>query len=351
MQIPEKYNLRTSSFIQPNADYFYISDHVFRNGKHLSDFKIHYYTLGSPKKNEQGEIVNAVLLLHWTAASGQSFLSQPFMSSLYAPGKPLDVTKYFIIIPDNIGHGHSSKPSDGLRMEFPEYGYLDMVDLQYKLLTEKLGLKHLKMVLGTSMGGMQTWLWTELYPNFMDGAIPIASQPTKLIGRCLLWKHMLTEAIKNDPEWNNGNYKVQPQGFLGCWPFARILLDGVPHLYEHITNEELSLQFVKDASLDASKKDATDVLYALEASKDYDPESNLDKIKTKVLALNFTDDQIYPLEVSTLNTIIQRIKNGRAIILEGTINSYGHLSMVHPELWADHLREFISQNPELQIDE
>ncbi len=346
MQNPEKNNRRGSSLIQPNEDNFYISDYKFRNGKHFTDLKIHYYTLGSPKKNEQEEIVNAVLLLHWTAASGQSFLSENFMSSLYAPGKPLDVTKYFIIIPDNIGHGLSSKPSDGLRMEFPEYGYLDMIDLQHKLVTEKLGVNHLKMIIGTCMGGMHTWLWAELYPNFMDGAMPIVSQPTALKGRILLLIKLIIQAIKEDPEWKKGTYTQQPQGFISIWPLARIVLDGVPHLHQEITNPKLAVQFVKEASLEASKKDANDVLYALEACEDYDPESNLDKIKTQVLALDFTDDQLNPPELNITKTLIQRVKNGRAILQEGTTTSYGHLTMIHPELWADNLKDFLSKLPD-----
>ncbi len=281
-------------------------------------------------------------MLHWTAASGRAFLSENFMSSLYALGKPLDATKYFIVIPDNIGHGHSSKPSDGLRMQFPQYGYLDMVDLQHKLITEKLGLKHLKMIIGTCMGGMHTWLWTELFPNFMDGAMPIVSQPTAVKGRNLLWRRAIIQAIKNDPEWKNGAYTQQPQGFLSIWPFARILLDGVPRLHEQIINQDLALQFVNEASLDATKKDAVDVLYVLEAAVDYDPEPNLDKISAKVFALNFTDDQLNPVELNILSTLIKRVKNGRAVLQEGTASSFGHLTIMQPELWEHQVKEFLS---------
>ena len=209
------------------------------------------------------------------------------MSSLYAPGQPLDAAKYFIIIPDSIGHGQSSKPSESLRMQFPRYGYLDMVDIQYKLITEKLGLKHLKMILGTSMGGMHTWLWTELHPSFMDGAMPIVSQPAAVTGRNLLWRQMIVQAIKNDPKWQNGTYTGQLQGFLSAWPFARMLLDGVPHLHQQITNHKQALQFINEASEEASKKEAIDIVYVLEASSDYDPEPNLDKIQTKGLCFGF----------------------------------------------------------------
>lgn len=332
----------TTSFPKIQQSEFIIPDYLFRNGERLSDLKMHFYTLGTPKKNEQGEVINAVLMLHYTGASGQAMLTENFMSSLYTPGQPLDVNKYFIIIPDSIGHGQSSKPSDSLLMQFPHYGYLDMVDLQHKLITEKLGLKHLKMILGTSMGGMHTWLWTELYPSFMDGAMTIVCQPTSVTGRNLLWRQMIVQAIKNDPKWQNGTYTGPLQGFLSTWPFARMLLDGVPHLHKQITNHEQALQFINEASEEASKKEAIDILYVLEASADYDPEPNLGKIQTKLFALDFTDDQLDPIELNLLKTLIVRVKNGRAIIQEGNSSSYGHLTMAHPELWKHQVQAFIS---------
>jgi homoserine O-acetyltransferase/O-succinyltransferase len=321
---------------------FIIPQYVFRNGERLSDLKIHFYTLGIPKKNEQGEVINAVLMLHYTGASAEAMLTENFMSSLYAPGKPLDAAKYFIIIPDSIGHGQSSKPSDSLLMRFPSYGYLDMVDLQYKLITEKLGLKHLKMILGTSMGGMHTWLWSELYPTFMDGAMPIVCQPTAVTGRNLLWRQMVVQAIKNDPKWQNGTYTGSVQGFLSAWPFARMLLDGVPRLHKQITTPKQALEFINEASKEASKKEAIDIVYVLEASADYDPEPNLNIIQTKLFALDFTDDQLDPIELNILKSLVMRIRNGRTVIQEGNDASYGHLTMTHPELWKHQVEAFIS---------
>ncbi len=334
--------LTKPSMIQVQSDNFVISNYVFQNGESLSDLKMHYYTLGSPKKNPQGEVVNAVLLLHWTAASGLSLLSEDFMSALYSPGEPLDANRYFIIIPDSIGHGHSSKPSDGLRMSFPHYGYHDMVDLQYRLVTEKLGLNHLKMVIGTSMGGMHAWLWAERYPHFMDGAMPIVSLPKAVTGRNLLWRQMIAQAIKNDPKWEQGSNPGPLQNFLSAWPFARMLLDGVPHLHHEISTPTKALEFIQEASNEAFKKEAIDVLYVLEASADYDPEPSLDKITTKVFALDFTDDQLDPIELNILPTLIQRVKNGRAVTQKGNASSFGHLTMAHPKLWAYQLEVFIS---------
>ncbi|MDP1836238.1 MAG: alpha/beta fold hydrolase [Chlamydiales bacterium] len=332
MQIPTETTTKATLVQSAN---FVIPDYLFRNGERLSNVKIHYYTLGTPKRNAQGDVINAVLLLHWTGASGQALLSEDFMSSLYAPGKPLDANNYFIIIPDNIGHGHSSKPSDGLHMRFPRYGYHDMVDLQFKLVTEQLGLKHLKMVIGTSMGGMHTWLWTELHPKFMDGAMPIVSLPAAVTGRNLLWRQAIVNAIKNDPK----------QGLLNTWPFARMLLDGIPHLHHEISNVNQSQQFISEAVEEASKKEPLDVLYVLDASHDYDPEPALGKIETIVYALDFSDDQLDPMGLAVLKTLIKRVKNGRAVIQEGNDSSFGHLTMAHPQLWEHQVKTFVSLLP------
>lgn len=320
---------------------FVIPHYQFRNGDKFENLKIHYNTLGTPKRNAEGEITNAVLILHWTGGDGAKMMTEDFKNNLYAVGKPLDAEKYFLIFPDSIGHGKSSKPSDGLKTDFPHYGYLDMVDLQYQLITEELGIKHLHIILGTSMGGMHTWLWTILHPNFMDGAMPIVSLPEKLKGRNLLWRQMISEAIRNDPTWEKGNYTSVPYSLKATWPFARMLLDGVPHLQTIVPDTNAAHSFIEQAVQTTSNIDANDLLYALEASIDYDPEPNLGKIITKVFALDFTDDQLDPIELNSLNTLIQHVKNGKAVIQNGTPYSYGHLTMAHPDLWANQVAEFI----------
>ncbi len=320
---------------------FIIPSYRFENGQKLVNLTMHYASLGTPQRDAEGKINNAVLILHWTGASGAAMLTTAFKKELYGPDKPLDASKYFLIFPDSIGHGQSSKPSDGLRTEFPQYGYHDMVHLQYKLVTEGLGIDHLKMIMGTSMGGMHAWLWSVLYPRFMDGIMPIVSLPARVDGRNLLWRQMVVHAIQVDPSWNHGNYTLPPRGLLGAWPFARMLLDGVPHLQTIVPDQARALVFIKDAVQEATKKDANDLIYVLNASQDYDPEPKLSTIQTRVFALDFTDDQLDPAELGTLNRLIKQVKNGHAVVQPGTHHSYGHLTMAHPELWANQVADFV----------
>jgi len=328
--------------MQKEDDYI-IPTYQFTNGQKLENLKIHYATLGHPTKNDSNEIDNAVLILHWTGASGAAMLSEDFKTHLYALEKPLDATKYFLIFPDNVGHGQSSEPSDGLQSDFPEYNYQDMVDLQYRLITEKLKIPHLKVILGTSMGGMHTWLWSINYPTFMDGIMPIVSLPTKITGRNLLWRQAIISAIKSDPEWRNGKYTKQPYSLMATWPFARTLLDGVPHLAYIVNNTASAISFIEEAQLEAAKKDANDLIYVLNASRDYDPETHLKTIQTQVFALDFTDDQLDPFQLEVLPDLIKQVKHGKAVIQEGSKNSYGHLTMAHPDLWEDQVKTFLLQ--------
>jgi homoserine O-acetyltransferase len=320
---------------------YILPTYTFRSGERLDQVKLHYATLGTPKRDQDGRIANAILILHWTGGDGSHMLSDAFKSAFYAPGKPFDVNKYFIIFPDSIGHGKSSKPSDGLKANFPHYGYLDMVDLQHKLVTEELGITHLKFILGTSMGGMHTWLWAVLHPVFMDGVMPVVSLPQKVKGRNLLWRQMVVKAIRNDPSWLEGDYTKQPYSLFSSWPFARMLLDGVPHMQSTIIDDKTAATFINDSTNEAAMKDANNLIYALEASADYDPEPLLRTIEAKVFALDFTDDQLDPSELDTLNQLIKNVKNGSAVIQKGTNESFGHLTMAHPNLWSQQVDEFI----------
>lgn len=323
-----------------NEQIFNIPAYTFRNGQKLENLKIHYTTLGKPHTNNEGVIDNAVLMLHWTGGSGADLLTETFLSELYAPGKPLDASHYYLIFPDSIGHGLSSKPSDELKMQFPAYGYQDMVDLQHLIISKALNINHLKIIIGTSMGGMHAWLWSEKFPNEMDGIMPIVSLPKHVEGRNLIWRQIIVQAIKNDPEWKNGNYDKQPYALTATWPFMKMLLNGVPHLEKIIPDRSAALNFISEAN-QSREIDANDLLYALSASNDYAPENNLTSIQAKVYALDFSDDQLNPPELETLTRLIKQVRQGKAVIQAATPNSFGHLTMAHPELWAEHVKTFI----------
>ncbi len=329
------------SQLQQEEHTFTIPSYTFSNGEKLEGLKIHYATLGTPHKDNSGKIVNAILILHWTGSDSAHMLTKDYKETLYAPGKPFDANKYYLIIPDSIGHGQSSKPSDGLKSRFPHYGYHDMVDLQYKLVAEELGISHLKYIIGTSMGGMHAWLWSVLHPAFMDGIMPIVCLPEKVKGRNLLWRQMVAKAIYSDPEWQNGLYTKQPYGLYASWPFARMLLDGVPHLQTIATDTTSADSFIADSLKEIAQKDANDLLYVLEASYDYNPEPDLEKIQTKVFALDFTDDQLDPVELGSLKRLIKKVKYGQAVIQPGTDHSYGHLTMAYPNLWSQQVADFV----------
>ncbi len=208
----------------------WFENYTFRDGETIDRLRIHYATLGTAHRDAQGNIDNAVLVLHWTGADGRALLTPVFMEALFAPGRPLDAQRYYLIFADSVGHGQSSKPSDGLKTRFPNYGYEDIVDLQHRLVTEKLGIKHLHAILGVSMGGMNAWQWAEDYPDFMDGVMPVVAQPIKVSGRNMLWRRIVINAIRTDPEWNGGNYTHPPSGWLQGYEILRMMIDGVPHL-------------------------------------------------------------------------------------------------------------------------
>jgi homoserine O-acetyltransferase len=219
MQTSSNRSRRTEehSGIPRQADAWF-ENYRFRDGEVLPRVRIHYATLGSPHRNAKGQIDNAILVIHWTGADGNALLSKHYMEALFAAGRPLDATRYFLILPDNVGHGKSSKPSDGLKAAFPKYGYADMVDLQHRLVTEKLGIEHLHAILGMSMGGMNAWQWAEAYPDAMDGVMPVVSMPIPISGRNMLWRRIVIDAIRSDPQWNGGNYTSPPQGWLNAFP-------------------------------------------------------------------------------------------------------------------------------------
>jgi homoserine O-acetyltransferase len=327
-----------------------IRDFKFTSGETLSELRLHYRTIGKPEKDAQGKTMNAVLVMHGTTGSGTQFVPTPeFADELFGKGQPLDGTRFFIILPDGIGHGKSGKPSDGMHAAFPRYGYLDMVEAQYRLLTEGLGVNHARLVMGTSMGGMHTWLWGELHPDFMDALMPLASLPTQISGRNRAWRRVIIDAIRNDPAWNGGEYKTQPSSlrtaaemlwFMSSNPVLR--QKEAPTLAK--TDEVLD-KFVAGI---VKTHDATDTLYALEASHDYDPGPSLEKIRAPLLAINSADDLINPPELGILEREIKRVPHGRAIVIPMSGKTRGHGSHTIAGLWKDELTKLLKETERSQ---
>ena len=328
----------------PTERDYTIRDFKFTSGETLPELRLHYRTLGKPEKDAQGKTTNAVLIMHGTTGSGAQFIRPEFAGELFGKDQPLDATKFFIVLPDGIGHGKSSKPSDGMHAKFPRYGYLDMIEAQYRLLTEGLGVNHARLVMGTSMGGMHTWLWGELHPDFMDALMPLASLPTQISGRNRAWRRTVIDAIRNDPAWNGGEYKTQPPGlrtaaemlwFMSSNPVLR--QKEAPTLAK---TDELLDKFVEEI---VKTEDANDVLYAVEASRDYDPGPNLEKIRAPLLAINSADDLINPPELGILEREIKHVPHGRAIVMPLTEKTRGHGSHTVAALWKDQLVELLKE--------
>jgi len=313
----------------------------FRDGETLDHLKIHYATLGTPHRNAKGEIDNAILVLHWTGADSRALLSPTFTKALFDPGRPLDAQRYYLIFPDSVGHGQSSKPSDGLKARFPNYDYGDIVELQHKVVTETLGIKHLHAILGLSMGGMNAWQWAETYPDMMDAVMPVVSLPIPVSGRNLLWRRMVIDAIRSDPEWKNGDYTAAPRGWIVGYNILRLMIDSASALQHEVANGPAADKFLDANRLAAEHVDANDILYSLKSSFSYDPEPDLSKIKTKLFALNFSDDEFNPDRLQVLQTTVPKLEQGRYVVQPGTPSSPGHFTMTRPDLWAQHVGEFM----------
>ena len=316
-------------------------NYSFGDGEKLDQVKIHYATLGKPHRNAEGDIDNAVLVLHWTGADSRVLLSPTFTRALFDPGRALDASRYYLIFPDSVGHGQSSKPSDGLKAKFPNYDYGDIVELQHRLVTETLGIKHLHAILGISMGGMNAWQWAEAYPDMMDGVMPVVSLPIPVSGRNLLWRRMVIDTIRADPDWNNGNYTTTPRGWIVGYNILRMMIDSVSALQHEVANGPAADKFLDNNRVTAEHVDANDILYSLKSSFSYDPEPGLFKIKTKLFALNFSDDEFNPDRLQVLQTMVPKLEQGRFVVQPGTPSSPGHFTMTRPELWAPHVAEFM----------
>jgi homoserine O-acetyltransferase len=316
-------------------------DFRFHTGETLTEVRLHYRTVGAPS----GE---PVLILHGTAGSGASMLTKDFAEELFGPGQPLDANRYFIILPDALGTGKSTRPSDGLRARFPKYNYDDMVLAQYRLVTEGLGIKHLRLVLGNSMGGMQTWIWGVKYPDFMDALVPLAGQPTEMSGRNWMLRRLLADAIRNDPDWNGGNYTAQPKGMQRLLvQFGIATSGGSQALFRQAPTREKGDALVAQRLAAPFRGDVNDVLYQWESSADYNPSAGLVRIKAALVAINSADDERNPIEFGILEREIKRVKNGRYVLIPGSDQTRGHGTTGMAALWKQHLADLLQRAPRI----
>lgn len=337
--------LSAAEYPPPAEGDYVIRDFKFTSGETMPELKIHYRTIGKAVKDEKGVVRNAVLITHGTTGSGAQFIRPEFAGELFGTGQPLDATKFLIVLPDGIGHGKSSKPSDGLHAKFPRYGYRDMVEAEYRLLADGLGVNHARLVMGTSMGGMHAWLWGEIHPDFMDALLPLASLPAQIAGRNRAWRRIIIDAIRNDPAWAGGDYKEQPPSLKTAAAMLWLMSSNPV-----VRQKEAPSLTKTDEALDKfggdylKTGDANDVLYAVEASHDYDPGPALEKIRAPLLAINFDDDLINPPELGILEREIKRVPQGRAVSIPRSDQTRGHGSHTLATLWKAELVELLQRS-------
>jgi homoserine O-acetyltransferase len=315
----------------------------FGSGETLPELRLHYRTIGAPQRDASGVVRNAVLVLHGTGGTGQGFLSPTFGGMLFGAGEPLDATKYFIVIPDGIGHGKSTKPSDGLRAHFPKYTYDDMVRSQHLLLTEALQVNHLRLVMGTSMGAMHCWVWGEMYPDFVDGLVPLASAPTQIAGRNRIMRKMIMDAITSDPQYKNGDYAEEPhEGLVGAINLLMMMTSSPLQWQKTAPTRDAADEWYEDqVRRRVASTDANDMLYQFNASRDYDPSPNLEKIQAAVLAINSADDVVNPPELGLMEKLMPRVKRGKSILIPTSDRTRGHGTHSIPAIWGKDLADFL----------
>jgi homoserine O-acetyltransferase/O-succinyltransferase len=323
----------------PQEGSWVVRDFKFHTGEVLPELRLHYTTVGAPT----GE---PVLILHGTAGSGTGMLSPAFAGELFGPGQPLDAQRYYVILPDAIGTGKSSKPSDGLRTKFPKYNYDDMVDGQYRLVREHLGVRHLRLVLGNSMGGMQVWIWAQKYSDFMDVAVPMASLPVEMSGRNWMMRRMIIDSIRNDPEYLNGNYTRQPRSLQFALVYFGIGTSGGNQaLYKAAPTREKADQLIAQRFSAPFRGDANDHLYQWDSSRDFNPSAGLERIQAVLLAINSADDERNPPELGVLEREIKRVKNGRIFLIPGSEQTSGHGTTGQAKFWKDELARLLQTAP------
>lgn len=328
-----------ADFPAPKQGVWIAKDFKFHTGEVLPEVKLAYATVGEPT----GE---PVLLLHGTAGNNASLLTQGFGGELFGPGQPLDATKHYIILPDALGAGKSSKPSDGLKAKFPRYNYDDMVLAQYRLVTEGLGIKRLRLVLGNSMGGMHAWVWGSTYPDTMDAIVPMASQPTEMSSRNWMMRRMIIDAIKNDPDYKGGDYTAQPKAVQVANVFFGIATNGGTLAYQKMTPTRAAADKLLDDRLKAPfTADANDFLYQWDSSRDYNPAPGLEKIKAATLVINSADDERNPPETGILERELKRVKNAKLLLIPASEDTRGHGTTGMAKFWAKQLGEFLATVP------
>ena len=315
------------------------TDFQFRSGETLPELRIHYLALGRLERDASGHARNAVLVLHGTGGTGRQFLAAQFANELYGAGAPLDTARWYVVLPDGIGHGRSSKPSDGLHLKFPRYDYDDMVEAQYRLLKETLGVDHLRLVMGTSMGGMHTWVWGETHPDFMDALMPLACLPTAIVGRNRLWRAMIIDAIRADPEWKNGEYTSQPTSGLRTAADLLVIAGSAPiYMQNTIATRDSADRWV---AMNLPKRmeglDANDLIYQLDASRNYDPSTGLDRITKPLVLVNSADDFINPPELGIAERLAPRVPGAQFVLIPASDQTRGHGTHTWAALWKDRL--------------
>ena len=329
-----------------HGDYI-AKDFRFATGETMASVTLHYTTFGTPRRDAKGTVRNAVMVLHGTGGSGRSFISPTFAGELFGPGKLLDSAKYYIVLPDGLGHGASSKPSDGLHAKFPHYTYDDMVRAQYLLLTQGLGVNHLRLILGTSMGCMQGWVWGYSYPAFVDGLVPLACAPTQIAGRNRMIRTMIMDDIRSDPEWKGGEYSSPPNGLRPALQLL-YLMGSAPLVQHRLAPTRDAADSLIRAYVNSRMKttDANDMIYQFDASRDYDPSSHLEQIAAPVLAINSADDFVNPPELGIVEKLITRVKHARFVMIPISDQTRGHGTHSLPTVWGNYLRDFLSALPE-----
>ena len=337
--------LFAQSVPKPTESDFVIHNFKFRSGETLPELRMHYATYGSPQRDSSGRVTNAVMVLHGTGGSGQQFVRAEFAGELFGPGQLLDSSKYFIILPDNIGHGQSSKPSDGLHARFPHYEYADMVEAQHALLTDGLKVDHLRLLMGTSMGCMHSWVWLETYPTFMDAAMPLACLPVQIAGRNRIWRKMLTDAIRTDPGWNNGEYTQQPRGIYTALDMLLIAGSAPVQMQAKYPTRDQADAYLADYMKTRSPGlDANDLLYAVDSSRNYDPSNKLDQIVAPVMYVNSADDFINPPELGIAEREITKVKRGKFVLLPISDQTRGHGTHTMAAVWKPYLAELLAES-------
>jgi homoserine O-acetyltransferase len=336
-----------TSFAAVAADYpapkqgdWIAKDFKFHTGETMAELKLHYTTIGDPSGQP-------VLVLHGSGGSAVNMLTPTFAGELFGPGQPLDASKYYIVLPDGLGHGKSSKPSDGLKTKFPKYDYTDMVDAQYRLVTEGLGIKHFRLVIGNSMGGMHTWIWAERYPKMMDAVVPMASQPTAMAARNWMMRRMMLETIRNDPDYDGGNYTKQPRMMKYAIDMFQIATGGGTLGYQTLAPTAAKAdKLIDDRLATPITADANDFVYQWEASHDFDPSGGLERIEATVLAINAADDERNPPETGVTEAAIKRIKNARLYLIPASTETRGHLTTGNAKFYKEQLRKLLETAPQ-----